>query len=123
VLVVEDEPDARDLVQRVLEEQGAEVHVAASAPEALAALSQRPVDVLVSDIGMPGMDGCEMMRQLGGGGAASAPVPAVALTAFARPEDREAALRAGFREYLPKPVDPAALVSVVARLAGRVTCT
>lgn len=124
VLVVEDDADAREFVQRILVEQKAEVCVAASASTALEALKDaaegQPPDVLVCDIGLPGMDGYELMRQIRGGRVpAVASTPAVALTAFARPEEREEALRAGYQEHLAKPITPAAVVSVVARLAGR----
>ncbi|XYH98352.1 ATP-binding protein [Sorangium sp. So ce1128] len=120
VLVVEDDVDSRDLVQRVLAEHGADVHVTASGSESLEWLVDHPIDVLVSDISMPGMDGYELMRQVRGGRAPlAAAAPAIAMTAFARSEDRESALGAGFQEHLAKPIDPAALVSVVARLAKR----
>ncbi|WP_437804219.1 ATP-binding response regulator [Sorangium sp. So ce693] len=120
VLVVEDDVDSRDLVQRVLAEHGADVHVTASGSESLEWLVDHPIDVLVSDISMPGMDGYELMRQVRGGRAPlAAAAPAIAMTAFARSEDRASALGAGFQEHLAKPIDPAALVSVVARLAKR----
>ncbi|MEP6792371.1 MAG: response regulator, partial [Ramlibacter sp.] len=113
VLVVDDEPDARDLLRRILEECGAVVVTAGSASDALSAVeSQRP-DVLVSDIGMPDVDGYELLRrvrELAGGQA----LPAIALTAFARPEDRVRALRAGFEMHLCKPVEPSEVVASVA---------
>jgi PAS domain S-box-containing protein len=116
VLVVEDEPDAQELVKRLLEEQGARVVTASSAGEALAAVEERPPDVMISDIGMPGMDGYELIRRVRANAAAH-DVPAVALTAYARPEDRTRALESGYQAHLAKPVVPAELLATVARLA------
>ena len=120
VLVVEDEADARELIRTMLEQLGAGVVTASSAREGLAALDRGPLDVLLSDIEMPGMDGYSFMRAVrerpverGG------QIPAAALTAYARPEDRDAALRAGFQLHVPKPVQPAELAAVVSSLAGR----
>lgn len=120
VLVVDDEPDARQLLTTVLSPYGAQVMTAASAAEALAAVPQFHPDVLVSDIGMPKEDGYVLIRQLRGlppeqGGR----IPAVALTAYARSEDRTQALLAGFQLHIPKPVNPAELVAVIANLTGR----
>jgi CheY-like chemotaxis protein len=121
VLVVEDEPDAREIARRVLEESGAAVTAVASAGEALASLAVLPPDVLVSDIGMPEMDGYELIRRVRAGVPAAAhDVPAIALTAFARPEDRARALGAGFSAHAAKPLEPALLVAMVARLSARV---
>ncbi|HYO07601.1 MAG TPA: ATP-binding protein [Tepidisphaeraceae bacterium] len=134
VLVVDDEPDALDLVARVLRRSRAEVTVACSAADALAAIRASRPDVLLSDIAMPGQDGYDLIRQVremeraradgngsGAGGAAGAapPLPAAALTAFARGEDRRRALSAGFQRHVAKPVAPAELTAVVAALAGR----
>jgi signal transduction histidine kinase/ActR/RegA family two-component response regulator len=120
VLVVDDDADARLLVKRLLGQFNAAVTTAGSAQEALDLLSRQRPDVLVSDIAMPGMDGYELMRRLhasaNGNGAT---VAAAALTAFARAEDRDRALAAGFRAHISKPVEPSELVSVVAALAGR----
>ncbi|MBW4496173.1 MAG: response regulator [Oscillatoria princeps RMCB-10] len=120
VLVVDDEPDTRDLISVVLKQYGASVRAAASAGEALNALEMLNPDVLVSDIGMPGEDGYALIRrvrameaQLGGF------LPAVALTAYARESDRRQAIDAGFQMHVPKPVEPAELVATVALLAGR----
>jgi len=118
VLVVDDEPDARQLIRRVLEDCDAEVAVAGSAAEAMALLEGARPDILVSDIGMPDRDGYDLIRQVRGRLAAKA-LPAVALTAFARSEDRRRALLAGFQTHVAKPVDPAELVAVVASLVER----
>jgi PAS domain S-box-containing protein len=122
VVVVDDEPDARELVAIVLGRCGARVVTAGSAAEALAAIEDVRPHVLVSDIGMPAVDGYELLRrvrELGGdrGGA----VPAIALTAFARSEERTLALRAGYLVHLPKPVEPTELAATVAAVsrAGR----
>jgi CheY-like chemotaxis protein len=120
VLVVEDEADARELIRTVLEQLGAGVITAATAEEALAALDEHRMDVLLSDIEMPGMDGYELMRTVRDRPAdRGGRIPAAALTAYARPEDRAAALRAGFQLHLAKPVQPAELAAVVSSLAGR----
>jgi PAS domain S-box-containing protein len=120
VLVVEDEPDARELVQRVLHEHGARTTAVGNARDALSAFEAAPPDVIVSDIGMPGEDGYELIRKLR---ALEEPLgrvtPAAALTAFARSEDRRRALLAGFQTHLAKPVDPLELLVVIASLAGR----
>jgi PAS domain S-box-containing protein len=116
VLVVEDEPDALDLLRRLLEEQGAQVVTARSACEALHVFEAGVPDVMVSDIGMAGMDGYDLIRQVRAMGAAH-DMPAVALTAYARPEDKSRALRAGYQAHLAKPVVPAELLAAVARFA------
>jgi signal transduction histidine kinase/ActR/RegA family two-component response regulator len=116
ILVVDDEPDAQELLKRVLEDHGAQVVTASSGTEALDVIStRRPLDAVVSDIGMPGMDGYELMRRV----RAETPakdVPAVALTAYARPEDRARALCAGYQAHLAKPVEPAEMLAKVAEL-------
>jgi CheY-like chemotaxis protein len=99
---------------------GAEVLVASSAAEALAAVEQSPPDLIISDIGMPDEDGYEMMRRIRRlPAAAGGRVPAIALTAYARVEDRMHALRAGYQMHVPKPVELAELATVAASLAGR----
>ncbi|MDI3285495.1 ATP-binding protein [Polyangium sp. 15x6] len=117
VLVVDDEADSRELVKRVLEEHEAVVCTAASAAEALDVSASRSIDLIVSDIGMPGMDGYALLREIrarrNGHGK---DVVAVAVTAFARPEDRERALAAGYRAHLAKPFEPSELVSLLAGL-------
>jgi PAS domain S-box-containing protein len=118
VLVVEDEPDALALLVRVLGESGATVTASGSAEHALAGLGGEPVDVLVSDIGMPGMDGYELIRRVRAlPDAARAGVPAIAVSAYARTEDGEQALAAGYQRYLAKPVDVPGLIAEIAGLA------
>jgi len=120
VLVVDDEEVARDLIARVLAECRAEVVIAGTAEAALAAVEHTHPHVLVSDVGMPNVDGYQLLRlvrELGesrGGG-----VPAIALTAFARNEDQARALQAGFLVHVAKPVEPAELVAAVASVVGR----
>ena len=122
VLVVDDQADARELIQRVLGDCGAIVHVAARAEEAMQMVRARKPDVLVSDIGMPDADGFELLRRIRALDAdQGGRVPAIALTAFARSEDRTRALRAGFVVHVSKPVDPAELIATVASVAGRVS--
>lgn len=117
VLVVDDEDDARDLVQTVLEDCGCRVTTAASVADAMAALSKEVPDLLVSDIGMPHQDGYELIRQVRALPAASGgSLPAAALTAYARAEDRRRVLHAGYSMHIPKPVEPAELVAVVMSL-------
>ncbi len=121
VLVVDDEEDTRDLLKMVLEKCGASVTAVASAAEAFAVLKETRPDVLVSDLGMPGEDGYSLIKKV-----RALPVkdggqtPAAALTAYARVEDRMRVLRCGFQMHIPKPVEPAELVAVVANLAGRI---
>ncbi|MES2705928.1 MAG: PAS domain S-box protein [Verrucomicrobiota bacterium] len=120
VLVVDDEKDARELLKRVLEDCGAAVTAAGSATEALALIQIRALDAVVSDIGMPGVDGYEFMRRVRAlppetGGR----IPAVALTAFARSEDRTRALQAGFLAHVAKPVEPSELIATIAAVTGR----
>jgi PAS domain S-box-containing protein len=119
VLVVEDEPDTRDFLKRLLESHGAAVATAASAEEALAALRGDPADVLVSDIGLPDVDGYELMTRIRTGTPdEGSMIPAIALTAYARPEDRARALRSGYQTYLAKPVEPTELVMTIASFSS-----
>jgi CheY-like chemotaxis protein len=121
VLIVDDQEDARDLLKRVLEECAAEVMVATSVDEAMRLLIARKPDVLISDIGMPDADGFELIRRVRAlGPEGGGKIPAIALTAFARSEDRTRALRAGFLVHVSKPVDPSELVATVASVADRV---
>jgi signal transduction histidine kinase/ActR/RegA family two-component response regulator len=116
VLVVEDDMDARALVARLLNDAGARVSEAGGADEALAQVGQVVPHVLVSDIGMAKRDGYQLMRALRAGGHSAEQLPAIALTAFSRPEDRLDAIEAGFQIHLGKPVDAEALSAAVARL-------
>jgi PAS domain S-box-containing protein len=122
VLVVDDEPDTRRLLATLLQKCRAHVTAAASAAEALSALDSFRPDVLLSDLGMPGEDGYSLIRQLRRreDGDALA-LPAIALTAYARTEDRNRALAEGFHFYVTKPVEPNTLIAAVARAAGRAT--
>jgi signal transduction histidine kinase/CheY-like chemotaxis protein len=120
VLVVDDEPDARDLIKRVLAECDAHVLAACSADEALMLVEAENPNVLVSDIGMPDVDGYELLRRVRAlGPTRGGNVPAIALTAFARSEDRTRALHAGFLVHVSKPVEPSELVATVASVVGR----
>ena len=120
VLVLDDEPDARDILRRLLEDAGAEVIVTASAQDALDVLAQAaPPDLIVSDVGMPHQDGYEFIQQVRRLDGPVAGVPAAALTALARVEDRKRALLAGFQSHLAKPVDPVELIALAASLTGR----
>jgi CheY-like chemotaxis protein len=117
VLIVDDEPDARRLLAKTLQKAGAVVTTAASAAEAIAALPAANPDVLVSDLAMPDQDGFDLIRQIRANGHHD--LPALALTAFVRSQDRRQALLAGFQMHLPKPVDPHELTASIATLAGR----
>ncbi|HVQ15543.1 MAG TPA: ATP-binding protein, partial [Vicinamibacterales bacterium] len=120
VLYVDDEPDARELAQRILSSQGARVITADSAEAGRQLVAREHPDVLVADIGMPEEDGYSLIRTIRSlpadqGGS----IPAAAVTALARTEDRRRALLAGFQTHVAKPVDVVELVAVVASLAGR----
>jgi PAS domain S-box-containing protein len=122
VLVVDDEPDTRELIVTVLSSCGAQVASAASTPKALEMIDREQFDVLVTDIGMPEEDGYSLINKVRAlpierGGQ----MPAAALTAYARAEDRLRALNSGFQMHVTKPIDPAELIIVVASLAGRST--
>jgi CheY-like chemotaxis protein len=118
MLIVDDEADARELLATILEHSGAQVMAAASASEAFDLLSKSRADVLVSDIGMPKVDGYTLIRQVRELEAQGREyTPAVALTAYASQSDRKLALEAGFQVHLPKPFEPDELINVVAKLA------
>ena len=120
VLVVDDEADTRDMLRAVLEQCRVEVITAGSASEALEALVHSRPDVLISDLGMPGEDGYALISKVRALPAESGGrIPAAALTAYVRAEDRVKVLRAGFQLHVPKPIEPAELVTVVANLAER----
>ncbi len=120
VLIVDDERDARELVKRLLSEHGAEVTTVGNAADALRAIRESPPDLMISDIGMPETDGYQLLRQIR---ALKTPealkMPAIALTAFARTEDRTRAMREGYMLHIAKPVDPSELVVAVANVARR----
>jgi PAS domain S-box-containing protein len=120
VLIVDDEADTRELIGEVLKECGSEVIISRSAAEALDALEQHKPDILISDLGMPDEDGYSLIEKIRAlPSERGGDIPAAALTAYARAEDRMRVLRSGFQFHLPKPVDSAELVTVVASLAGR----
>jgi signal transduction histidine kinase/ActR/RegA family two-component response regulator len=118
ILVVDDEYDARELLATVLETAGASVTLVGSAGEALESLAKHPADVVLSDLAMPWRDGYDLVAELRTRGLATRLV-CIALSAQARPEDRERALAAGFHEHVAKPVDPQALAETIRQLTGR----
>jgi len=121
VLVVDDDSDTRQMLKAVLCECQAHVIIAASAAEAIEEIERRKPDVLVSDLGMPEQDGYELIKKVRGMESAdnTARIPALALTAYAKAEDRVRALASGYQVHLSKPVEPAEFILVVANLAGR----
>jgi PAS domain S-box-containing protein len=120
ILVVDDEADTRELLKEGLQFCGAQVSVAGNAAEALDALKTTSPDVLISDIGMPGVDGYDLIRQVRGlPGDRGGKIPAIALTAYTRTEDRLQSLRAGYDMHVPKPVELAELVAVAATVVRR----
>ncbi len=121
-MVVDDEPATRDMLSRVLSHAGADVEIADSAQAARQVLSRWKPDLMISDIGMPGEDGYALIRFVRAlhpddGGA----LPAIALTAYARGQDREAALKAGYQMHLAKPIAPADLIAAVVQLTTKET--
>jgi CheY-like chemotaxis protein len=123
-MAIDDDADALQLLQTVLEAAGATVTARASAAQALEDLSVDPPDVLVADIGMPGMDGYEFIQAVRASSDRNVrDIPAAALTAFARADDRIRVLQSGFEMHLAKPVDPGELAAAVARLARRRSAT
>jgi CheY-like chemotaxis protein len=119
VLIVDDDPDAREVVAAILRHYGAFVIVATSVSTALVALRREQVDVLVADLGMPVEDGYDLIRQVRSSEHDKiARLPAAALTAYTTEEDRDRVLAAGYQFHLAKPVDPAVLVATVERLRG-----
>ena len=120
VLVVDDEPDAREIVALILERCGAKVMVAASASEALEIFERERPDILVADIEMPGEDGYSLLRRIQElPSQESSQTPAIALTAYAGLQDRAKILNAGFSRHVPKPVQPPELIAIIAGLADR----
>ena len=120
ILVVDDEPDTSELLKMMIEKSGARVTTASSADEGLSALRSSRFDVIVSDIGMPRTDGYQFIQQV-----RDLPVergsriPALALTAYARTEDRLRAMRAGYQMHIAKPIEYTELVTLIASLGGR----
>ena len=122
VMVIDDDADGAELLRRLLQSRGAGVTVAGSAESALRAIEAAPPDIVISDIGMPDMDGYELIRELRRLPAAQGGrIPAIALTAFARSGDRTRALLAGFQLHLAKPIEAPELLAAIASLAGRLS--
>jgi CheY-like chemotaxis protein len=120
VLLVEDEADTREYLVKVLRDNGATVTAVENVKDAMSEIGKAPPDIVVSDIGLPGEDGYSLAQRLKQMAAEMGRVvPAIALTAHARQEDRLFALKSGFQLHVPKPVEPAHLVSVVANAARR----
>jgi CheY-like chemotaxis protein len=120
VLVVEDDPETREVVAAILDRGGFSYRVATRASEALSVLDDWLPDAIVSDIGMPNVDGYEFVRQLRARPAhLGGLIPALALTAYARTADRDLALSAGYQTHVPKPVDPVDLVRAITELTAR----
>jgi signal transduction histidine kinase/ActR/RegA family two-component response regulator len=117
ILVVEDDSDAREFLLRLLKDRGAEVVGAESVDQALRLLDERLPDLLISDIGMPGKDGYQLIREIRSR-PAWAHVPAIAVTAFTRKEDREAALQAGFQRHITKPINAGRLLKAAQTLTA-----
>jgi len=120
VLLVDDEPDAREMIAAILSEAGAEVISASGAKQAFDLVAQRKPDALISDISMPGEDGYELIRKIRTLSAEQGgQLPAIALTAYARTQDRLKVLSAGYQMHVTKPVEPVELATVVASLTKR----
>jgi CheY-like chemotaxis protein len=120
ILVVDDETDALDLIGVELAQHGARITCVGNAADALAALEKSEFDLLISDIGMPNTDGYDLIRQIRKQEEGKGPkLPAVALTAYARIQDRMQAIMAGYSTHIAKPVEVNELVTVIASLAGR----
>jgi CheY-like chemotaxis protein len=117
ILVVDDEYDSREVLRLALSRHAAQVTTADSATRALALLDGWSPDLLISDIGMAGLDGYEFIRRVRAR-PLLATVPAIALTAYARPEDRERALTAGYQAHIAKPVEPRELTALIASLVA-----
>jgi PAS domain S-box-containing protein len=119
VLIVEDDKDAREFTKRVLTDAGAQVFEAADANSAFLVVKESGANFLISDIGMAGKDGYELIRALRNAGFGPAILPAIALTAFARPQDRVNALAAGFQDHMIKPIDAPTLILRISSLRIR----
>jgi CheY-like chemotaxis protein len=118
VMVVEDDADTREMIVEALERHGASVLQASSGTEALIAITENKPDILISDIGMPEMDGYDLLTRIRLGELGLKNLPAIALTAYASVEDKEKARRAGFAAHLSKPISVADLVSCIARIVS-----
>jgi CheY-like chemotaxis protein len=122
VLVIDDEPDGRAVLARLLREAGGEVLEAESAEQALEIIGRRRVDIVLSDIGMPGTDGYAFMRRLRAMETPASPrIPAIAVTAYARVDDRERSLAAGFQQHIAKPYSFADLANAISALLPHLT--
>ncbi len=117
MLVVDDEKDTRDLIGRALEDRGARISVADNSQDAIEILERNEIDVLLADIAMPGEDGYSLIRRIRAGGSRLASIPAAAVTAHAREDERTRALAAGFHVHMAKPVEPSEIVRMVNHLA------
>jgi CheY-like chemotaxis protein len=120
VLLVDDDADARHILRRFLHICGAQTQEASNMTQALELISSFQPRVLLSDLGMPEHDGLELIRKVRQSGTSADVLPAIALTGFARSEDRHRALLAGFQMHLSKPIDPQELTAAIAMLVGRV---
>ncbi|HEX4999995.1 MAG TPA: response regulator [Terriglobia bacterium] len=119
ILIVEDDRDTREMVQFILERDGAVVTSAESVPQAMDVYSTFAPHVIVADIGMPDYNGYALIARIREDDATHGRVtPAIALTAYTSPADRDQALSAGFQEYMAKPFDPGQLISTISKLAG-----
>jgi signal transduction histidine kinase/ActR/RegA family two-component response regulator len=116
VLVVDDDDDARAMVQSIVEEAGGHAETVGSAADALQRLDEAPVDIIVADLGMPSMDGLQLIEEIRRRPDRARLIPALALTAYARSEDRITAMSRGFQRHLPKPVDHMLLVAAICAL-------
>src|SRR6185436_11787015 len=119
VLVVDDEPDSRDLLKTILSRCGSEVRCSESAAHAMLEFESWNPELLVSDIGMPNEDGYSLIRRVRELESDSARIPAVALTAYATDEDRSQALSAGFQIHVAKPIEPDSFLTSIASMLGR----
>jgi CheY-like chemotaxis protein len=115
VLIVEDEPEPRELLTRAIEAAGAQVMSSSSAIDAIAVAHAHAFDLILSDIGLPGLDGMEMLARLR---AAGIQAPAIAITAFATAPEQAKVLEAGFATFVAKPASPTAVIAAAARLLG-----
>jgi CheY-like chemotaxis protein len=116
ILVVDDEPDGRALLARILHERGAVPVCTGSAQVALESLQNHTFDLLLSDIGMPEMDGYALIRRVRSLSTPMKSIPAIAVTAYARPEDRQRSLLAGYQMHISKPVETPELIAAIASL-------